>query len=264
MKRLLSLALILPLAACSTGTPPATSPSAQSSSVASAAASVAPDAATPTVAEGWTNAVKFAELALGKKFEAARAFASPGSAADRYLTHQVAFAEAFAAGGGSGNDPQTPTANRDAGTISFSQGNGRDEAVWKAFTYDEAGKVTGWALEDTGTLLANQLWTKAAEATLKGATVKLVSAYQNSFGLWVVLDITSADRDLKMDFMPSLTDAKKRQRSAASVHGPEDIMKGTSAYVVYAFEGATFGGSLTYTLRSSSYSEVGKVTLSIA
>lgn len=261
MKRLFVLALVVPLAACSGGTGVAPAPNTPA---ASSAAPVAQATSTtnpaPTLVDDWSNAVKFSELALAGKHEGAKKYVSPGSAADRYLIHQIALREAVVAAGSARNDPLTPTVNRDSGTISFSQGEGEDDTVWKDFTYD-GGKVSGWTIGETP--LSSRVWTKDAEASLKGVNVKLVSAYQNDSALWVILDVTSADRDLKMDYSPALTDAKKRQREAATVVGPDEVKTGTSAYVAYAFEGAAYGGTLTYALTSTNFSPLGKVTLAI-
>lgn len=258
MKRLLALALLLPLAGCGA---PSTAVTPAVPAAASAAASTAPSASPPSTVDNWANAVKFSELVLGNKHDQARPYASPGSPADRYVTHQIAGREAIAAGGGPATAKETPTVNAEAHTVSFPSGD--EEAVWKDFTYDADGKVTGWTLAGTGTTLASRMWTKDAQATVKGVTVKLVSAYQNDSGLFVILDITSADRDLQSDPQPSLTDTKKRQRQSASFTGPTSVTKGNSAYMLYFFPDATFGGTLTYKLLSSSYSSVGSVVLTI-
>jgi len=229
---------------------------------ASAPATVSPTPE-PTV-DGWPNAQAFAAAALGSDYDKAEGFASPRSAAARYLTHMEALTDALDASGSAPmDDPEEITYDAEAGTVTFSYPDAGDPVVWKEFKYDAAGKVVSWATGESDTTLSDRLWSKPAKASTSHANVELVSAYKNDAALWIVLDINAKDRNLSPDFGALLDDSKNRQREAADMVAPDKISKGTAAYVVLSFTGSDFGGILRYHLTDTNYNTLGTVKIKI-
>lgn len=221
---------------------------------------------TPTfdvAAEGWKNAKEFTENVNEGKYDAALEHVSEGSAAARYLTHMTAIDDAsVAAGSGRVTSESELTFSEDEKSITQSD-EGVEPTVWESFTWDDAGKLTGWSTGEDDTPLKDRLWTKEAQASTANADVTLVSAYKNDAGLWVVLDVKSKKTAIAPDCSPLLDDTKNRQREATNCMAPGKINKGKAGYVAFLFEGANFGGTLRYELTSAGYHALGTVKVKI-
>jgi hypothetical protein len=122
----------------------------------------------------------------------------------------------------------------------------------------------GRLLDDGSRAAGGRLWTKSPSDKIKGNTVKVVSAYESNKGdLWIVLDVTAATT-LVPDSLATLVDTDKRQRQTVGAVAPQEIEKGTSAYVALLFEGADFGGTLKYEVITADYDSLGAVKLKIS
>lgn len=254
-------ATLLPLSACSSAPQPAVTITA--TVTAEPTPSPTPTPTFDVAAEGWSNAKAFTEQIVKNKYDKAAAFVSEGSAADRYLVHMIAINDASrAAGYGALLTASDIEFDEEAKSITQSASDA-DPVVWQTFTWDDLGKITGWATGDDDTPLADRLWTKPADASIDYAKVTLVSAYKNDAGLWVVLDVKAKKGAVEPDCSPLLDDTKDRQREATNCTAPDKINKGKAAYVAFLFEGATFGGKLRYEVQNASYDTIGTVKLKI-
>jgi len=235
---------------------------AQVITVTASASSTASPSPVPSV-NGWDNAQAFADAALSGDYEKAEKFASPNSAAARYLIHMRAVDDAMIGGGGSSvQAPDDVTYDADSQTVTYTYTDG-PTTDWTDFQYDADGYVVSWATGKSSTTLSERLWTKSAKVANKHVSIELVSAYKNDSALWVVLDIKAKDRSIEPDWSPLLDDVKGRQREAGEVDGPDKIMKGNRAYVAYAFGNADFGGTLRYKLEDTAYNDLGTLKIKI-
>ena len=236
-------------------------PSPVSSSTAASAGT--PSAPSPTskidvldVAEAFARAID------ADDFAQAKTYVKSGTAAERYVIHQESQLDAIKASGRNGAaTPSTITVDKAAGTVTWQIDTW--SAVWTEWQADSDLKLLGWTVKGLGPV-TSLLWTQSASGSVGGASVKVVSAYANSNGLWVILDVTATGAAIAPDLGALLIDTKKRQREASEWYAPQTISAGASGYVLYLFEGATFGGTLTYKVEDTQYHTLGEVKLVIS
>jgi hypothetical protein len=169
------------------------------------------------------TAVKFTKLAHTDKYEAAKELVAPGSAADRYVIHQLKLQKAYQI---SGQDPggEEPSIDSDKGKRSIRiEFTGEDgySYTWKDFTFDH-GKVTGWTGKSG--LVASVLWSRASKDSALGTTARLVSAYRSNAGSMFVVVEFSTKRDVDLAYTASYA-AKGGYRQNASDSSGEDLAR---------------------------------------
>lgn len=217
---------------------------------------------TDPAAQAWQNAKTFADQMNQAEYLRALELVAPGSAAERYLTHMIAMdGAAGAAGYGKLTPPSELTVDDAAKTITLTAEGGAS-AIWRSFSHDDAGLVTGWALGTEGTPLADQLWTTPAEATTDTAKVTLVSAYRNDAGLWIALDLTASETDLAPD-CKARYESEGQRFEAANCLGTPVVRQGETSPVTFRFEGADFGGTFELPLTTSGGDPIESVTVPV-
>lgn len=223
------------LTACSPRSEPSEPATAQTPTPTSTVPVVDPDA----VIKDFTQAV------YGFQYDTARDMVSPGSAAERYMTHLVAIDTAFTTNGQTTQD-EAPTLVVDDGVATGTYSDGT-EFVWQDFTVDAAGLITGWTTPSG--VLDKLLWTTPWQGTVAGNTIDLVSAYKSTNGyLWVVLKVTAGASGIDVGaYTSSLvgTDGIAYTPDATRTIAPAStVPAGAAAYVVLTFPKAPFGGTV--------------------
>ena len=170
--------------------------------VAVSTAAITTPAPPPTPVDTMAVVSKFGDGLGANKFSDAGTYVAPGGAAERCLTHQAALTDAMQASGVSREAIGTVTVDKAAGTLTFNE-TGVVCTDWQVNT---AGKIEGWTVKGLGPI-ASLMWTEDASGSVGGVEVKLVSAYANPEGLWVVLDITAGGKDIQPDISAILTDS---------------------------------------------------------
>lgn len=232
---------------------------------ASTSASVAPTEGSAQIS--WETVADFVSASHEADYETAFRLAAPDSPAYRYVLHQQAAHEAQVT---SGNAPEnldyTIEANQDAGTVSIDYtDNDGDPAgyTWSDFKVDDRGRVYSWTGKSGP--VADVLWSKDSHVTVAGTNVSLVSAYRaNSGDLYVVLDVSPSKFALSPDYEPTFVGADKRTREATAAIVPDRIDKGTSGYLMYVFQGAKFGGTVTVNIQDGGYNDRGSAKIRIS
>ncbi|MFP7834899.1 hypothetical protein [Marisediminicola sp. LYQ134] len=229
------LALTIVLTGCTAA--PATRESSES-----AAATTAP---TPDPgAEQFATIEAFVGAAFQGRYDEAAQHASPGSAAERYVSHQRAMNTGYNANGDGQDDLTTlPTLSFDDGLVTVVEGDSEPYNL-SDFTFDDEGLVTGWAGKSGP--VAEALWTQPWSGQSGGNTIDLTSAYRaNSGNLFVVIKVAANERaTAPYSYSATYSASDGITYSAAYASQPDEIAAGSAGYIVVVFEGAPFGGTV--------------------
>jgi len=232
----LALALTLGLVGCASA--PATREPAESS----APASSAPERDQSSEQNATMEA--FVSAAFVDRFEDALQHASPGSPADRYVTHQQALFTGLNANGDGNTDPVAqPTLTFDDGTVKVVYSDQTEYALTD-FTFDEDGLVVSWVGKSGP--VADVLWTTPWSGQAGGNTIDLVSAYRaNSGALFVVLKVAANERTTSVyGYSATYSAADGITYTAEWASQPQQIANGSAGYVILVFPSAPFGGTV--------------------
>lgn len=187
----------------------------------------------------------FISAAFEDRFEEAMQHASPGSPAERYVTHQQAVFTGLNANGEGYADPATdPTLTFDDGTVQVVDPDQSKYALTD-FTFDEDGLVVSWTGKSGP--VADVLWTTPWSGQSGGNTIDLVSAYRaNGGGLYVVLKVTANERTTtSFGHTATYSASDGITYTADGASQPQQIAAGSAGYVIITFPGAPFGGTVT-------------------
>jgi hypothetical protein len=205
-----------------------------------------PTAAIDESAEANATLQAFSTAVFEERLDDAVQYVSPGSVAERYLTHQQALETGFNANGEGQSDPA------DRPTLTFSDGVATityvdsEPYTWDDFAFDEDGLVRSWTGKSGP--IADTLWTQPWTGQSGGNTIDLVSAYRSSSGsLFVILKVT-ANEGATSPFAYSATYSASDgiTYSVESASQPQDIAAGSAGYVIMTFSGAPFGGTVNF------------------
>lgn len=176
------------------------------------------------------------------RFDEAMQYASPGSAAERYLTQQQSLKTALDTNGDGGNWEE-PTITFDGGIVNLVYPD-QSEIVLKDFIFDDDGLAESWS-SPSGPI-EDVLWTTPWSGQTGGNTFDLVSAYKANTGvLFVVLKLTANERTTEgYGYSATYSGADGITYSAQSASQPQSIAAGSAGYVVLMFPGAPFGGTV--------------------
>lgn len=190
----------------------------------------------------------FISAAFNDQFEQALQHASPGSAAERYVTHQQAYVTALNANGDAPvDDPEddtdnAPTLTFDEGIVNVNQG-GTDYSLTD-FTFDDDGLVTAWTGKSGP--VSSVLWSQPWSGQTGGNTVDLVSAYRaNAGSLIVVVKVTANERTATIfGYSATYSASDGITYAVAGSSQPSQIAPGSAGYAILVFTGAPFGGTV--------------------
>jgi hypothetical protein len=241
---ILLLLLLFPLlAGCS-------SDGAQSPNVTSQDQTSAPTptvtASTPASRDDFATAVKFTQHSFDREYNEADDFVAPGSAADRYVLHRKKFAEALEIDGWDENDDSIPAIvepDMRIRTIKIEETSyGKEyKYVWKDFTFDPTGKVSGWT-GGSGNL-ASVLWNKDSKDSASGLTGQLVSAYRADVGNVEVVIEFKAYSDVSF-YAASYSPRSGYRRDPYNSTSQIVLNKGDKTLGYFVFKNTNFGGKL--------------------
>jgi hypothetical protein len=190
--------------------------------------------------EEYVNAV------FAKDYETAGLLSSPGSVAERYLTHLTETQTAYVNAGQEYllNEGEEPTVTFKDGVASVDYPESDFEYVWSNFEFDDRGLVTTWTTA-SGPMDGN-IWTTPWEGAVGGNTVTLVSAYQSSGGaLWVTLKVAAGASETNVNgYSATYVDASGGARSVAQSAQPSSLPPSSSGLISVVFDQADFGGTL--------------------
>ncbi|MCS5499346.1 hypothetical protein NY547_19055 [Cnuibacter physcomitrellae] len=198
-----------------------------------------PSAEQNATIEAFTTAV------FENRFDEALQHASPGSAAERYVTHQKALATGLSANGEGQSDPSTdPTLSFDGDVVTVSQAG--TVYTLSDYTFDADGLVTGWTGKSGP--VANVLWTQPWSGQAGGNSVELVSAYKANAGtLYVILKVTAGAGTITPNgYSATYSASDGITYSAGGASQPREIAAGSAGYVILTFDGAPFGGTVNF------------------
>ncbi|WP_199183331.1 hypothetical protein [Cryobacterium sp. Y82] len=232
----LALALALGLVGCASA--PATREPAESNASASSASEKDSSSKQDATIEAFISA------AFGDGYEDALQHASPGSPAERYVTHQQALFTGLNANGDGETDPaDEPTLAFKGGTVQVVQSD-QSEYALTDFIFDEDGLVVSW-IGKSGPV-ADVLWTTPWSGQTGGNTIDLVSAYRaNGGGLFVVLKVTANERSTNaFGYSATYSASDGITYTADGASQPQQIAVGSAGYVILTFPGAPFGGTV--------------------
>lgn len=232
----LAIALTVGVAGCTAA--PATREPAESSAPASSAPERDQSAEQNATIEALITAI------WEDRFEEALQHASPGSPAERYVTHQQALFTGLNANGHGYMDPANePTLTFDDGSVKVVE-VGQSEYTLSDFTFDGDGLVVSWTGKSGP--LADVLWTAPWSGQTGGNTIDLVSAYRaNSGHLFVILKVSANERTTSVfGYSATYSGSDGITYSAESSSQPEQIATGSAGYVIMNFPGAPFGGTV--------------------
>lgn len=232
----LALALTLGLVGC------ASAPSTREPAESNAPASSTPERDQSSEQNATIEA--FISATFEDRFEDGLQHASPGSPAERYVTHQQAVLTGINANGDGYSDPATdPTLTFDGGTVNVVESD-QSEYALTDFTFDEDGLVVSWVGKSGP--VADVLWTAPWSGQTGGNTIDLVSAYKaNSGGLFVVLKVAANERTTSVyGYSATYSASDGITYTAEWASEPQEIAIGSAGYVILAFPGAPFGGTV--------------------
>lgn len=187
----------------------------------------------------------FVSAAWQSRYDEAIQYASPDSAADRYVVHQQAANTAFNANGEGATDPESqPTLTFADGVVTVAESGVPDTYNLTDFAFDDDGLVTSWTGRSGP--VADALWTQPWSGQTGGNTIDLVSAYKaNSGALWVVLKVTANEAATETyGYSATYSASDGITYSVASASQPQSIAAGSAGFVVLIFDGAPFGGTV--------------------
>jgi hypothetical protein len=186
----------------------------------------------------------FVSAVFEDRYDEARQHASPGSPAERYITHQEAIDTALTANGdGQAGTTTEPTLTFEDGVPTIVE-PGANEFTLTDFTFDENGLVVAWTGKSGP--VGDVLWTTPWTGQTGGNTVELVSAYKtNSGALQAVLKVTANERATSpYGYSSTYSASDGITYSVEWASQPQDIAAGSAAYIVVSFPGAPFGGTI--------------------
>lgn len=242
----LALALTLGLVGCASA--PATRLPAESN----APATSAPER--DQSSEQNATIESFISATFEDRFEDGLQHVSPGSPAERYVAHQQAVVTGMNANGDGYADPATdPTFTFEDGTVKVVEYD-QSEYALTDFTFDEDGLVVSWVGKSGP--VADVLWTDPWTGQTGGNTIDLVSAYRaNSGRLFVVLKVAANERTTSVfGYSATYSASDGITYTAETSSQPQEIANGSAGYVILAFPGAPFGGTVNLEGTSSDYS----------
>lgn len=180
-----------------------------------------------------------------EKMAAMHDFAEPGSVADVYATHQIAFNRALRDDG----DPLTAqrvTYQGDEAEVCSVEGE--TCGVWADFTTDpESGLLTGFTVNGQS-LDGRILGGNGESVSAAGAQFTFVSAYKSIQGettLWVVVEVANGPEPISIyPWEAEYVTADGRQVGAVGGLGPADLRPDAKATHVLGFDGADLGGTV--------------------
>lgn len=266
--------LIFTVSSCSSGGA-ATAPTAQNTpQVSLPGDQPSPPAASPSASApggSFSTALEFTRLVHIDDHASAGALVADDSPAARYIAFQNALARVEELNG------QSSTRDESDVTIDGDEKSGKIEIeltdgdkpltyTWRDFTFDNAGKITGWTGKSGP--IDKALWRKSDSKTTHGVVVKLVSAYVSNAGsLFVVVEVESAKRGIRvMEASYTPTDGY-RQKDVAGYY--TDLDEQEKALTLFQFDNTKLGGKLRIDLDvidkkdSSLSSPLDTVTLSV-
>ncbi|MBG6060109.1 hypothetical protein RCH16_003591 [Cryobacterium sp. MP_M5] len=232
----LALALTLGLVGC------ASAPATRETAETNATATSAPER--DQSSEQNATIESFISATFDDRFEEGLQHASPGSPAERYVTHQQAVLTGMNANGDGYADPATdPTFTFEDGTVKVVEYD-QSEYALTDFTFDEDGLVVSWVGKSGP--VADVLWTAPWNGQTGGNTINLVSAYRaNSGGLFVVLKVAANERTTSVfGYSATYSASDGITYTAETSSQPQEIANGSAGYVILAFPGAPFGGTV--------------------
>lgn len=221
---------------------------------------------TPTESEAglaWENVVAFTAAVFARDFESASEYVSPGSPAERYITHMRNVEQALTLAGQQDSSPATEvTPDRDTGSVEVVESVGAEPYTWAEFVSDPEGRVISWTgaqgpVEET-------LWLTQQSGSALGQVIALSSAYRSNIGdLWVVVDVTP-EYTTYVDYGAIYIDPSGLAHAPTSVIHPPTIVGAATSKVAYLYEGAELGGWFVYKVVGPNYAGTDEVRLAIA
>lgn len=210
----------------------------------------------------FTKAVEFSRLVWNGEDEQAGALVADNTPAARYIVHQINYDKALRV---SGLDNEivgyTIKGDEKTGAVSI-EGEDDDETfVWKSFTFDSAGKVTGWSTPNGP--IAKILWSRESSDESVGAKGRLVSAYRTTSGGVTMVVEMSATKTVQLGYTAEYAPTGDYKQQSTDQSSIDSLAKGEKTLLYYYFEDAKFGGKLTIPVSSGKNYDSGTITLRI-
>ena len=212
-----------------------------------ATASPAPEATSEKPQFDANAAMKeFVNATFAQDYPTAALLVSPGSVAERYITHLSATRDAYRNAGMEWmlDEGDTPSITFEDNAVTVDYAATGNQYAWSGFEFDDRGLVTSWTTA-SGPMDGN-LASTPFEAAVGGNTVTLLSAYQSSGGaLWVTLKVAvgGAETDVWANSATSV-DGAGAVRSTAQAASPTTLPPNSTGLISVVFDQADLGGTV--------------------